>query len=82
MVELSGSVASDSRRVTLQEVQKERETNLAELLLERIEPYIKGDKGGFTTWAQSEAHQLAEAGKAPPCYLDCIMWCRRLHFVQ
>jgi hypothetical protein len=43
------------------EGQKEREKKLKELLLERIEPYVKGDKVWFANWAQVEAHQLAEA---------------------
>jgi hypothetical protein len=47
----------------MQEAQKEREEKLVQLLLERIERYVKGDKVGFTTWAQEEAHQLAEAGE-------------------
>jgi len=50
-------------RFLFQVVQKERETQLAALLLERIDPYVKGDKVVFTTWAQEEVHQLAEAGE-------------------
>lgn len=46
-----------------QEAQKERETQLAGLLRERIDRYMRGDKVGFTTWAQEEGHQLAEAGE-------------------
>ncbi len=49
----------------MQNVQKEREQKLVELLLIRLDPYVKGDKEGFTQWATAEARQLAEAGK--PC---------------
>jgi RNAse (barnase) inhibitor barstar len=48
-------------RVKFKQGQKERETQLAALLLERIDRYVKGDKAGFTAWAQEEGHQLAEA---------------------
>ncbi|XP_024396902.1 chaperone protein dnaJ 10 isoform X2 [Physcomitrium patens] len=43
------------------EAQREREAQLAVLLLERIDRYVKGDKQGFTTWAQEEGLQLVEA---------------------
>ncbi|CAK9229667.1 unnamed protein product [Sphagnum jensenii] len=45
----------------LKNVQKEREQKLVELLLVRLDPYVKGDKEGFTQWATAEARQLAEA---------------------
>ncbi|KAG0604426.1 hypothetical protein M758_10G171200 [Ceratodon purpureus] len=48
-------------QVKFKEGQKERELQLKDLLLERIDPYVKGDKVGFASWAEEEAHQLAEA---------------------
>jgi hypothetical protein len=50
----------------VQNAQKEREQKLVELLLARLDPYVKGDKERFTQWATAEARQLAEAGK--PCW--------------
>lgn len=46
-----------------QETQKEREAQLKTLLLERIDPYVQDKREQFTTWAQDESHQLAEAGE-------------------
>lgn len=47
----------------VQTAQKEREQKLVQLLLDRVDRYVKGDKQGFTQWATNEAHQLAESGK-------------------
>ncbi|XP_024385053.1 chaperone protein dnaJ 10 isoform X2 [Physcomitrium patens] len=41
--------------------QKDREEQLANLLRDRIDLYVKGDKQGFVSWAQEESSQLAEA---------------------
>ncbi|CAM6034230.1 unnamed protein product [Sphagnum compactum] len=43
------------------EIQVKRERTLVTRLLERIEPYVRGDKLGFTNWAMEERNRLKEA---------------------
>jgi hypothetical protein len=50
----------------VQTAQKEREQKLVQLLLDRVDRYVKGDKQGFTQWATNEAHQLAESAFGLP----------------
>ncbi|KAH9545180.1 hypothetical protein CY35_12G035100 [Sphagnum magellanicum] len=64
---------ADGQPVDLKEVQgkfktaqKEREQKLVQLLLDRVDRYVKGDKQGFTQWATNEAHQLAESAFGLP----------------
>lgn len=55
------SVDMKAAQVKFKETQKEREAQLKTLLLERIDPYVQDKREQFTTWAQEESHQLAEA---------------------
>ncbi|XP_024364655.1 chaperone protein dnaJ 10 isoform X2 [Physcomitrium patens] len=49
-------------RTEMKEVQKEREEKLAKLLLDRIAPYVTGDKDDFVNWARNERETLKDAG--------------------
>lgn len=54
----------------LQVVQNEREEKLVRLLLERIEPYVRGDKVGFVSWARKERENLKDTGKHYDSFLS------------
>lgn len=47
-----------------QEVQKQREAKLAELLLLHIEPYLEGNEAKFRQWAKEERDRLKESCKS------------------
>ena len=54
----------------LQAVQNEREEKLVRLLLERIEPYVRGEKVEFVNWARKERENLKDTGK----YYDSFLF--------
>lgn len=47
----------------MQAVQKEREDKLAQILKDRLNPYVQGDKEGFMHHAKSEVQRLNNAGR-------------------
>ncbi|XP_024364648.1 chaperone protein dnaJ 10 isoform X1 [Physcomitrium patens] len=53
-------------RTEMKEVQKEREEKLAKLLLDRIAPYVTGDKDDFVNWARNERETLKDAAFGEP----------------
>lgn len=47
----------------VQELQKEREQKLIQVLKDRLHLYVSGQKEQFAAWASSEARRLSQAGK-------------------
>lgn len=43
-------------------MQEEREEKLIKLLIDRLEPYIKGQRDAFVESARSESKRLCQAG--------------------
>lgn len=46
----------------LQVVQKEREEKLADLLRDRLNQYVQGNKEDFVNYAEAEVSRLSNAG--------------------
>jgi len=49
----------------IQVVQKEREEKLAEILKNRLNQYVQGNKEGFVNDAEAEVARLSNAGTVP-----------------
>lgn len=52
-------------------MQKEREDKLAEILKNRLNQYVQGDKDGFISNAEVEVSKLSNAGKVS---IYCVMY--------
>lgn len=57
----------------LQVVQKEREEKLADILKDRLNQYVQGNKEDFVNHAEAELSRLSNAGKIllSPCFWCC-----------
>lgn len=57
--------------ILLQVVQKEREEKLAEILKDRLNQYVQGNREEFINHAEAEVIRLSNAGKLSISGKDC-----------
>jgi hypothetical protein len=55
-------------KLQLQDVQKEREEKLAEILKNRLHLYVQGNKEEFVRLAEAEVSKLSDAGLLPSVF--------------